>query len=168
MAYREDMSLPRLCWDSITRQGRDRPRRQRLNRRLARSGDGHMQVLVSLSCTMCPELVTAAQRIAAEHPEISAEVYDLSQFPALQQRYKVMSVPCLVVRHAGLFWKEKHSAAFGTSLFSVGKPCSLSAAWLFSDYTDEKTIANDRKREYTLHILQSVAVSRQEMRMAAI
>lgn len=67
-----------------------------------------MQVLVSLSCTMCPELVTAAQRIAAEHPEISAEVYDLSQFPALQQRYKVMSVPCLVVNGTQVFFGRKN------------------------------------------------------------
>lgn len=28
----------------------------------------NMKILVSLSCTMCPELVTAAQRIAAEDP----------------------------------------------------------------------------------------------------
>mgnify|MGYP006976864568 CR=1 FL=1 len=28
----------------------------------------HLKILVSLSCTMCPELVTAAQRIAAATP----------------------------------------------------------------------------------------------------
>ncbi len=27
-----------------------------------------LQILVSLSCTMCPELVTAAQRLAAANP----------------------------------------------------------------------------------------------------
>ena len=57
----------------------------------------NMKVLVSLSCTMCPELVTAAQRIAAEHPAVTAEVFDLNHFPDLRQRYNVMSVPCLVV-----------------------------------------------------------------------
>ena len=56
-----------------------------------------IKVLVSLSCTMCPELVTAAQRIAAENENITAEVYDLNHFPALRERYSVMSVPCLVV-----------------------------------------------------------------------
>lgn len=56
-----------------------------------------VQVLVSLSCTMCPELVTAAQRIAAEAPNVSAEVYDINHFPALREKYNVMSVPCLVV-----------------------------------------------------------------------
>ena len=56
-----------------------------------------LQVLVSLSCTMCPELVTAAQRVAAENPNITAQVYDLNLFPDLREKYQVMSVPCLVV-----------------------------------------------------------------------
>ena len=56
-----------------------------------------LQIMVSLSCTMCPELVTAAQRIAAENPLVTAEVYDLNYFPQLRERYHVMSVPCLAV-----------------------------------------------------------------------
>ena len=60
-------------------------------------GKTDLKVLVSLSCTMCPELVTAAQRIAVENPEVSARVYDLNHFPGLRERYRVMSVPCLVV-----------------------------------------------------------------------
>ena len=56
-----------------------------------------IQVLVSLSCTMCPDLVVAAQKIAAESENITAEVYDLTHFPALREKYNVMSVPCLVV-----------------------------------------------------------------------
>ncbi|MGO5314897.1 thioredoxin family protein [Bilifractor sp. LCP21S3_A7] len=59
--------------------------------------DIHMQILVSLSCTMCPELVTAAQRIASLNPLVSAEVYDLNHFGELKQKYNVMSVPCLVI-----------------------------------------------------------------------
>ena len=56
-----------------------------------------MQILVSLSCTMCPDLVTAAQRIAVENPCITAQVYDLNHFPDLREKYQVMSVPCLVI-----------------------------------------------------------------------
>ena len=52
-----------------------------------------MKVLVSLSCTMCPDLVMAAQRIAAENENITAEVYDLNHFPKLKDAYNVMSVP---------------------------------------------------------------------------
>ena len=57
----------------------------------------NIKVLVTLSCSMCPDLVTAAQRIAAENPYISAEVYDIRHFSELQNRYNVMSVPCLVI-----------------------------------------------------------------------
>ena len=56
-----------------------------------------LKVLVSLSCTMCPDLVLAAQRLAAENREVTAEVYDLTHFPDLREKYKVMSVPCLVI-----------------------------------------------------------------------
>lgn len=60
-------------------------------------GAKNIQVLVSLSCTMCPDTVVAAQRIASLNPQVSAEVYDVNHFPALRDRYQVMSVPCVVV-----------------------------------------------------------------------
>ena len=56
-----------------------------------------VKILVSLSCTMCPDLVVATQRIAAENPCVSAEVYDIRHFEELKNRYKVMSVPCMVI-----------------------------------------------------------------------
>ena len=60
-------------------------------------GKKDLKVLVSLSCTMCPELVMAAQRIAALNPSVTAEVFDLTHFPALRDKYNIMSVPCLVI-----------------------------------------------------------------------
>lgn len=56
-----------------------------------------IKVLVSLSCTMCPELVTAAQKVASMNENITAQVYDLNHFPEIRDRYHVMSVPCLVI-----------------------------------------------------------------------
>ncbi len=56
-----------------------------------------IQVLVSLSCTMCPDTVVAAQRIASLNPKVTAQVYDINHFPALKDQYNVMSVPCLVI-----------------------------------------------------------------------
>ena len=56
-----------------------------------------MKVLVSLSCTMCPELVTAVQRIASLNENVTAEVYDINHFQQLKDKYNVMSVPCLVL-----------------------------------------------------------------------
>ena len=67
-----------------------------------------MQVLVTLSCTMCPELVTAVQRIAAENPHVTAEVYDVNHFPKLREQYRVMSVPCLVVNGEAVSFGKKN------------------------------------------------------------
>lgn len=66
-----------------------------------------LKILVSLSCTLCPELVMAAQRFAVENEKVHADVYDLNHFPALKEQYNVMSVPCLVVNnHAVSFGKK--------------------------------------------------------------
>ena len=56
-----------------------------------------IRIMVSLSCTMCPELVIAAQRIASLNENVSAEVYDINHFPEWKEKYNVMSVPCMVI-----------------------------------------------------------------------
>lgn len=67
-----------------------------------------IKVLVSLSCTMCPELVTAVQRIAAASPAVTAEVYDINHFEDLKTRYNVMSVPCLVINDEQVSFGKKN------------------------------------------------------------
>lgn len=67
-----------------------------------------MKILVTLSCTMCPDLVAAAQRIAAENPRITAEVYDIRHFEGLKNRYHVMSVPCLVIKGEKVSFGKKN------------------------------------------------------------
>lgn len=74
----------------------------------ALTGPIDMKILVSLSCTMCPELVTAAQRIAAAHPQVTAQVYDINHFPALREQYKVMSVPCLIINDNQVSFGKKN------------------------------------------------------------
>lgn len=61
------------------------------------SRDIHLTIAVSLSCTMCPDLVAAAERIAADNPHVSVDVYDLAHYPEMQDRYNIMSVPCFIV-----------------------------------------------------------------------
>lgn len=68
----------------------------------------HMQILVSLSCTMCPDLVVAAQRIASLNPLVTTEVYDIAHFPELKERYNVMSVPCLVINQDNVSFGKKN------------------------------------------------------------
>ena len=67
-----------------------------------------MKILVTLSCTMCPDLVAAAQHIAAENPNITAHVYDIRYFEGLKEHYKVMSVPCLVINDDKVFFGKKN------------------------------------------------------------
>lgn len=74
----------------------------------ALQGHVDLKILVSLSCTMCPDLVTAAQRIAAEHPQVTAQVYDLNHFPDLRDQYRVMSVPCLVINDTEVSFGKKN------------------------------------------------------------
>ena len=67
-----------------------------------------MKVLVSLSCTMCPDLVIACQRIATKNKNIKAEVYDLQHFEDLKKKYNVMSVPCLVINDEQVSFGKKN------------------------------------------------------------
>ena len=67
-----------------------------------------MKILVTLSCTMCPDLVVAAQRIAAENPNVMAQVYDIRHFENLKNQYNVMSVPCLVLNDEKVSFGKKN------------------------------------------------------------
>ena len=57
---------------------------------------------------MCPDLVVAAQRMASLNPLIEAEVYDLNLFPKLKDKYRVMSVPCLVINDDKISFGKKN------------------------------------------------------------
>ena len=59
-----------------------------------------IMILVSLTCTMCPESVLASQRIASLNPAVRVEAYDVAHFPELKDHYGAMSVPCIVITWA--------------------------------------------------------------------
>lgn len=67
-----------------------------------------IKILVSLSCTMCPDLVIAAQHMAAVGEHITAEVYDIHHYESLKNKYKVMSVPCMVVNDEHVHFGKKN------------------------------------------------------------
>ena len=67
-----------------------------------------LKILVTLSCTMCPDLVVAAQRIAAANPNITAHVYDIRHFEDLKNQYNVMSVPCMVINGTKVSFGKKN------------------------------------------------------------
>lgn len=66
-----------------------------------------IQVLISLSCTMCPDVVVATQRIASLNPNVTARVIDISKFTEIKDKYNVMSVPCMVVNDDAVHFGKK-------------------------------------------------------------
>ncbi len=66
-----------------------------------------IQVIVSLSCTMCPDLVMAVQRIALENSRIQADIYDIAHFSELKEKYRIMSVPCMIINEKRVYFGRK-------------------------------------------------------------
>ena len=58
-----------------------------------------LKVAVSLSCSLCPEVVTGAQRLAIENSNIQTEMIDIFAFPELKTKYNIMGVPALIINN---------------------------------------------------------------------
>ena len=67
-----------------------------------------IKVLVSLSCTMCPDTVVSAQHIAAKNKNVTAEIYDIHHFEEIRKRYNVMSVPCILINDTNVSFGKKN------------------------------------------------------------
>lgn len=67
----------------------------------------NIKVGVSLSCHVCPDVVVAAQRIAIENYNIETEMLDLSNFPELKDKHKIMSVPAIIVNDSKVYFGGK-------------------------------------------------------------
>ena len=66
-----------------------------------------IQVFISLSCTMCPDLVAATQRIAAENKNISAAMLDLAHYPEIKAKHNIMSVPAMIINGGKVHFGKK-------------------------------------------------------------
>lgn len=67
-----------------------------------------IKVLISLSCTMCPEVVVGSQQIAAKSELVNATMIDLMHAPGLKKKYKVMSVPCMIINDKTVSFGKKN------------------------------------------------------------
>ena len=67
-----------------------------------------IKVLVSLSCTMCPDTVVSAQHIAAKNKNVTAEIYDIHHFENMKKQYNVMSVPCILINDTTVSFGKKN------------------------------------------------------------
>ncbi len=67
-----------------------------------------VKVLIALSCTMCPEVVTSAVKIASLNENVNASIIDIGYFQDIKEKYNVMSVPCMVVNDSDVHFGKKN------------------------------------------------------------
>ena len=56
-----------------------------------------VKIVVSLSCTKCPDLVIATSQIMGKLEGSTFSVYDIANSPELREKYSIMSVPCMII-----------------------------------------------------------------------
>jgi len=66
-----------------------------------------LEVGISLSCTMCPEVVQAAQRLSILNAGITTSIVDLQHFSDLREAHNIMSVPALIINEAEVLFGKK-------------------------------------------------------------
>ncbi len=67
----------------------------------------NLKIGVSLSCTLCPDVVALSQLMALKNPLIEAEMIDVARFPDFKNRHAIMSVPAIVVNDDKLSFGKK-------------------------------------------------------------
>lgn len=88
--------------------GPGQPLEDGLRSRIAALGKEHtVQIMTTLSCTNCPDVVSGTQHIAALSEGISAWMYDLAKFPEYKDQYGIMAVPCMVVDGEETYFGKK-------------------------------------------------------------
>ena len=63
----------------------------------------HLEIMVTLTCPYCPNMVRLAHQLAFVNDRIRADMVDAAEFPALTQRYGVQGVPRTVVNERPAF-----------------------------------------------------------------
>lgn len=74
--------------------------------------DVDIKVMVSLSCTMCPEAVMGSLRIASLNTRVKAQMYDIQYYPDLKDKYNIMSVPCIILNDSKVVFGKKNASDF--------------------------------------------------------
>ena len=68
----------------------------------------NFKVGISLSCTLCPDVVALTQLMALKNPLIEAEMIDVARYPEFKNKYAIMSVPAIVVNDDKIIFGKKN------------------------------------------------------------
>ena len=66
-----------------------------------------LDVVISLSCTKCPNLVMAFAHILSYNQNIELNIYDIAYSTKLRDEYKIMSVPCTIINDKDVVFGQK-------------------------------------------------------------
>lgn len=67
----------------------------------------NLKIGISLSCTMCPDLVQACQRLSILNENVTAQMIDLQHFKEIRDKYTIMSVPALIINNNDILFGKK-------------------------------------------------------------
>jgi len=88
--------------------GPGQPIDEALLNRIKRLPAFDLKIGISLTCTMCPDVVQACQRISILNPSITASMVDLAYFPAIRDKHNIMSVPALMIDENDILFGKKN------------------------------------------------------------
>ncbi len=66
-----------------------------------------IQVGMSLSCTLCPDVVQAAQQISFANPLVALDSIDVMKFPDYKNQHNILSVPAILIDDEPLLFGKK-------------------------------------------------------------
>ena len=67
----------------------------------------NIKIGATLSCTLCPAVVTAAQLMALKNRNLQAEMIDVARYPEFKNKYSILSVPAIIINDELLAFGKK-------------------------------------------------------------
>jgi alkyl hydroperoxide reductase subunit F len=105
----------------------------------------HLQVMTTLTCQYCPEMVRIAQEFAFVNDNITADMVESSEFPELVKKYQVSGVPKTVINGVHSFEGAQPAAAVYLEIVKAVAPARYSA--LMEELRAAESAGKTRKAE---------------------
>lgn len=87
----------------------------------------HLQVMVTLDCPYCPEMVRVAHEFAFVNDKIRADMVEAAEFPELMKKHRVTGVPKTIINGSSSVDGALPAAAFYMEIIKAAEPERYSA-----------------------------------------
>lgn len=81
----------------------------------------NLKIGVSPKCVMCPELVQSCQNLAILNTGVTSEMVDLNYYPEFVKKFRIMSVPALIINDEKVKFGGKNLGELVTELEEYSK-----------------------------------------------